>query len=324
MSNSEGRTANTQQAIMNGIINVNKPAGVTSADVVYRLRRIFRLKKIGHMGTLDPEAQGVLPVGVGQATRLTEYYGTLNKTYRAALVLGVTTDTQDATGRVLTERRAGVMRGDLERTLSCFRGDLWQIPPMYSAVRHQGRRLYELARDGIEVEREARPVRIDVLRLLAWQDGEQPRADLEVICSKGTYIRTLCHDIGAHLGCGGHMAELWRTRVGCWTLEDAWSLEKIALSFENGDWGFLQEMGWGLPLPRVEIAATRRQAFANGLATRKIEVQDSGCEEGGGEVARQEEEVVQVYCQGAFVGIGRWRGECLYPVKVMHVRDDGA
>ncbi|MCL1790782.1 MAG: tRNA pseudouridine(55) synthase TruB [Peptococcaceae bacterium] len=303
---------------LNGIINVNKPAGMTSADVVYRLRRVFRLKKIGHMGTLDPGAQGVLPVGVGQATRLTEYYGTLDKTYRTKLVLGVTTDTQDATGRVLAKGCVDVTKEDLEKALACFRGDLWQIPPMHSAVHHHGRRLYELARDGVEVPREARPIRVEKLRLLAWADGEQPRADLEVVCSKGTYIRTLCHDIGAHLGCGGHMSELWRTRVGCWTLEEAWSLEDIARTFEEGERGFLQEMGWGLPLPRVELAPARLRAFANGLNTRGVGVTGTPGVTGPPDVTGPPGEV-QVFCQGTFLGIGRWRDEGLQPVKVMQV-----
>ncbi|MCL1917363.1 MAG: tRNA pseudouridine(55) synthase TruB [Peptococcaceae bacterium] len=308
---------------MNGVINVNKGAGMTSADVVYRLRKLLRMKKIGHMGTLDPEAQGVLPVGVGQATRLTEYYSVQGKTYRATLTLGVVTDTQDGAGRVLETRRANVSREELEGVLPRFTGDLMQVPPMYSAVHHKGRRLYELARSGVTVEREARPVQVEVLRLLEWQGGEQPRASLEVACSKGTYIRTLCHDIGAHLGCGGHMSELWRIRVGCWRLEEAWTLEEIARCVDAGEYGFLQEMGYGLPLPKVEIPVSRRRAFAHGLATQCPAFQydydgrcghtADRCLDGGGNQGTH----VQVYCQGAWMGIGRWQRGCLYPVKVM-------
>ena len=270
------------------------------------------MKKIGHMGTLDPDACGVLPVGVGQATRLTEYYSAQDKTYLATLILGVSTNTQDASGQVLTSRNVDLSPGELAQALEHFCGDIWQIPPMYSAVHHEGRRLYELARSGVVVERAPRLVRINGLRMLRWREGEHPQADLEVICSKGTYIRTLCHDIGAYIGCGGHMAELWRTRVGPWTLQEAWTLEDVARDAERGDYGFLQEMGWGLPLPITHIDPWRIRGFTQGLATMCQASQfDSN------QVDAHEECVVQVRCQGVFLGIGKWRHDSLYPVKVM-------
>jgi tRNA pseudouridine55 synthase len=185
---------------------------------------------------------------------------------------------------------------------------------MYSAVRYEGRRLYDLARQGAVVERTPRPIRVDVLRLVSWQDGELPRGELEVVCSKGTYIRTLCHDIGAKLGCGGHMSRLRRTRVGCWTLEDAWTVEDIAACAEKGDYNFLHEIGFGLELPRVELAVVRRQAFANGLVTEGF---CQGIAPENLMYGTEQEKIVQVYCQGILLGIGRWQEGCLYPVKVM-------
>ncbi|MBQ2177944.1 MAG: tRNA pseudouridine(55) synthase TruB, partial [Oscillospiraceae bacterium] len=192
-----------------GIIIINKPAGWTSMDVCAKLRGIFHEKRVGHAGTLDPMATGVLPVFVGQATKAVSFAESGEKEYLARLRLGLTTDTQDTTGTVLSELPVTVTEEDLRAVLPRFTGEIEQIPPMYSAVKVQGRKLYELARKGAEVERKPRAVTIFALELLG-QTGKNEYA-LRVRCSKGTYIRTLCHDIGAVLGCGGAMSALERT-----------------------------------------------------------------------------------------------------------------
>lgn len=213
---------------MNGVLNIDKPAGMTSHDVVARVRRVAKLKRVGHAGTLDPDATGVLLVCLGTATRLSDYLADEGKAYSATLALGATTTTEDASGDMLTRTDAGgVTRADLAAVLPRFVGDIQQIPPMVSAVHHQGKRLHELAREGIVVERQARTIRIDRIQLLDFSPGEAAAATLEVECGKGTYIRTLCADIGAALGVGGHMAALRRTRVGAFTADAATPLEAL-------------------------------------------------------------------------------------------------
>ncbi len=213
---------------MNGILNVDKPAGMTSHDVVARVRRLARIKRVGHAGTLDPDATGVLLVCLGQATRLSDYLADEGKEYWAVLALGATTTTEDASGEVLTRLDAShVTEQDLAAVLPRFLGDVSQIPPMVSAVHHNGRRLYELAREGITVERAARTIRIDDIQLLDFTPGEAAQATLDVACGKGTYIRTLCADLGAAIGVGGHMARLRRTRVGAFGVEGAMPLDRL-------------------------------------------------------------------------------------------------
>ncbi len=210
----------------NGILVIDKPAGWTSHDVVAKLRGILHVKRIGHAGTLDPMATGVLPVFVGRATRAVEFAAEREKEYIAGLRLGVVTDTQDCTGTTLETHPVEVTRDQVEAILDRFRGDLQQIPPMYSAVKKDGRKLYELARRGVEVERQPRPVTIHRLELL---DQVSPTDyTLRVLCSKGTYVRTLCHDMGQALGCGGTLFSLRRTRSAGFTLEDAVTLEDVA------------------------------------------------------------------------------------------------
>ncbi len=210
----------------NGILVIDKPAGWTSHDVVAKLRGILHVKRIGHAGTLDPMATGVLPVFVGRATRAVEFAAEREKEYIAGLRLGVVTDTQDCTGTTLETHPVEVTRDQVEAILDRFRGDLQQIPPMYSAVKKNGRKLYELARRGVEVERQPRPVTIHQLELL---DQVSPTDyTLRVLCSKGTYVRTLCHDMGQALGCGGTLFSLRRTRSAGFTLEDAVTLEDVA------------------------------------------------------------------------------------------------
>ena len=214
---------------MDGVLIVNKPAGWTSHDVVAKARGILRTKKIGHSGTLDPPATGVLLLCVGRATRISDYLAAGEKEYLARAVFGEATDTQDAEGKVVSEADAsGLTKEALESALSEFRGKIKQIPPMVSAVHHEGRRLYELARKNQVVEREPRDVEVYELELLDFQPGERAKATLRAVTSKGTYVRTICHDLGERLGIGAHLAELIRLRVGRFRVKDAIALEELA------------------------------------------------------------------------------------------------
>ena len=207
-----------------GILVIDKPAGWTSMDVCAKLRGVFHEKRVGHSGTLDPMATGVLPIFIGRATRAVEFAANSDKEYIAGLKLGVIANTQDITGEILEERPADVSREQLWAVLERFTGDIEQVPPMYSAIKRNGQKLYELARAGKEVERKPRPVPIHALEVLE-QTGEDLYT-IRVRCTKGTYIRTLCHDIGQALACGGCMAFLRRTMAAGFTLEDAVSLER--------------------------------------------------------------------------------------------------
>lgn len=209
---------------MNGIVIVDKPEGWTSQDVVSKLRGVFKTRRIGHGGTLDPMATGVLPVFVGRATRGVEFFEHAEKTYEAVLRLGITTDTEDITGMVLEEKPVSVTREEFLETLNHFRGEIQQVPPMYSALKHNGQKLYDLARQGKTVERKSRTVTVYRLECLAFS-GDTAR--LLVHCSKGTYIRTLCKDIGEALGCGGCMAALRRVGAGAYSIEDAVPLREL-------------------------------------------------------------------------------------------------
>ena len=209
---------------MNGIVIVDKPAGWTSQDVTARLRRVFGTRRIGHGGTLDPMATGVLPVFVGRATRGVEFFEQAEKVYETTFVPGIATDTQDITGQVLSRQEVSVTEEQMEAVLPRFRGQILQVPPMYSALKVNGQKLCDLARKGREVPREPRPITIFELTLLGFEHGN-PR--LRVRCSKGTYIRTLCADLGEALGCGGCMGSLRRVRAGAYTLEDAVPLETL-------------------------------------------------------------------------------------------------
>ncbi len=209
---------------MNGIVIVDKPAGWTSQDVTAKLRRVFQTRRIGHGGTLDPMATGVLPVFVGRATRGVEFFEHADKVYEAELRLGVTTDTEDITGTVLQTKPVSVTEQALLDILPQFRGEIYQTPPMYSALKVDGKKLYDLARKGLEVHREPRKITIFSLELLCFSGDT---AKLRVHCSKGTYIRTLCKDIGEALGCGGCMAALRRTAAGQYAQEDAVTLDQL-------------------------------------------------------------------------------------------------
>lgn len=209
---------------MNGIVIVDKPQDWTSQDVTARLRRVFNTRRIGHGGTLDPMATGVLPVFVGRATRGVEFFEHAEKTYETVLRLGIATDTEDITGEILSRQRVDVTQEQLDEVLDRFRGEIMQIPPMYSALKVNGQKLCDLARRGKAVERQPRPVTIHELVFLGFAD-EGVR--LRVRCSKGTYIRTLCKDIGEALGCGGCMAALRRVTAGEYTIEEAVPLQEL-------------------------------------------------------------------------------------------------
>ena len=250
----------------NGVLVLDKPRDWTSHDVVARVRRLLHERRVGHGGTLDPMATGVLPVFVGRATRAVEFAMEGEKEYLAGLRLGVVTDTQDITGTVLTQCTVQDMHRDLLQVLDRFQGEILQVPPMYSAIKIKGQKLYELARKGVEVERQPRPVTIHSLELVEMES--QRDFVLRVRCSKGTYVRTLCHDIGQALGCGGTMYALRRTRAGGFGEQEAVTLEALAQAVEAGEGERLL-----LPvdrcfarLPALTVDARARERIRNGAA----------------------------------------------------------
>ncbi len=296
---------------MNGIVNVNKPLGITSHDVVYRLRRILNIKKIGHTGTLDPEAAGVLPMCVGKGTKLAELLTGADKQYLAEMTLGAVTDTQDASGEVLERFDVNVTKEDILKTVQSFVGEIEQIPPMYSAVKIDGKKLYELAREGKTVERKSRKVNIidiDVKNI----DLEKNTVSMLVDCSKGTYIRTLCEDIGKTLGCGGYMSKLTRTKSGRFCIEVAYDLDTITQMAESGNFEFLTPVEEAMPeYERITLAERNARKVRNGI---KISVQ--GLEPG--KVYRVFDE------QGEFLVIARQGEEHLEILKTFYDGSMGA
>lgn len=269
--------------MINGILNVYKEAGFTSHDVVAKLRGICRQKKIGHTGTLDPEAVGVLPVCLGSGTKLCDMLTDKSKEYEAVLLLGQVTDTQDVTGTVLEEHEVTVDEEQAVEAIRSFVGAYEQIPPMYSALKVNGKRLYELARAGKEVERKGRPVEIHSIEILS---VSLPEITFRVACSKGTYIRTLCHDIGQKLGCGGTMKSLKRTRVGIFTIDGALKLSRLE---ELAAQGRLEEKVIPVEAMFTEFPAlTVKDAFArlieNGNAFYPGQAEESVRTPDGGQV----------------------------------------
>lgn len=218
---------------LDGLLNINKQPGMTSHDVVKEVRKILGIKRVGHMGTLDPYAKGVLLVGVGKGTKMASFFLGLPKTYRATMVLGISTDTQDAWGKVIFQNNDFmVSKEDLLQVFSEFTGEIQQIPPIFSAIKYRGKPLYSYGRRGISVEIKPRKVTIKELTLVDYKDK---RVDLEICCSKGTYIRTLCNDIGKRLGCGAHLADLERTRVGEFCIEEALTLKELEEALNQGE-----------------------------------------------------------------------------------------
>ena len=269
--------------MINGILNVYKEAGYTSHDVVAKLRGICRQKKIGHTGTLDPEAVGVLPVCLGSGTKLCDMLTDKSKEYEAVLLLGQVTDTQDVTGTVLEEHEVTADEEQVVEAIRSFVGAYEQIPPMYSALKVNGKRLYELARAGKEVERKGRPVEIHNIEILS---VSLPEITFRVACSKGTYIRTLCHDIGQKLGCGGTMKSLKRTRVGIFTIDGALKLSQLE---ELAAQGRLEEKVIPVEAMFTELPAlTVKDAFArlieNGNAFYPGQAEESVRTPEGGQV----------------------------------------
>ena len=245
---------------MNGIVIVDKPAGWTSQDVTARLRRVYGTRRIGHGGTLDPMATGVLPVFVGRATRGVEFFEHAEKEYEAILVPGLTTDTEDTTGTVLTRQEVTLTEDQLLAVLPRFRGEIMQVPPMYSALKVNGQKLCDLARKGREVAREPRPITIHELTFLGFEEGN---VRLQVACSKGTYIRTLCKDIGEALGCGGCMAQLRRVTAGEYTIEEAVPLLELLDAREPE--GYLRGVDTMFRnYPAVKLTANQEARCRNG------------------------------------------------------------
>lgn len=249
--------------MVNGIINIYKEAGFTSHDVVAKLRGIVKQKKIGHTGTLDPDAIGVLPVCLGNATKLCDMLTDKSKEYEACLLLGVTTDTQDMSGRIITRQEITCTQEEARAAVLSFVGGYDQIPPMYSAIKVNGKKLYELARSGVEIERKPRRVEIPSIEII---ECNLPEIRFRVSCSKGTYIRALCADIGDKLGCGAAMKTLVRTRVGGFQLEEAWKLAEVEQMVAEGsllehivspDWVF---MGYA----KVNVKPAFEKALENG------------------------------------------------------------
>ena len=297
-----------------GIINVYKEAGYTSHDVVARLRGICGQKKIGHTGTLDPDAVGVLPVCLGNGTRLCDMLTDRRKEYIATLRLGMMTDTQDISGKVLEERDVLVSPQEVRKTILSFLGDSMQVPPMYSALKVNGKKLYELAREGKEVERSARPITVYGIEVL---EEEHPEYVFKVECSKGTYIRTLCHDIGEQLGCGGVMTKLIRSRVGEFEIEKAHTLDELQ---RLADQGILSEAI--VPVekmfedyPALVVKESSHKVIQNGNQLKKEDFLENTEEIADGKEIR-------VYShQNIFFGIYRYekRRKLFSPVKMFFV-----
>lgn len=294
---------------MNGVLNVYKEAGFTSHDVVAKLRGIVKQKKIGHTGTLDPDAEGVLPVCLGNATKLCGLLSDKEKTYEAVLLLGQTTDTQDVSGKVLSTSPVEVSEEEAREAVMSFLGDYDQVPPMYSALKVGGKKLYELAREGKEIERQARRVRILDIEI---HRMELPEITFSVSCTSGTYIRTLCQDIGERLGCGGCMKHLLRTRVDRFAVEESLRLSEIEERMREGSLGEallpVDEVFSSYPRLQMRTEADRLVHNGNPFSGQDVQEIFDG-------------ERVRVYdSTGKFVGIyGRHeeKGGLLYrPVKM--------
>ena len=295
---------------MDGILVIRKEKGYTSHDVVAKLRGILHMKKIGHTGTLDPDAEGVLPVALGRGTRLVELLTEKQKTYETVLHLGVVTDTQDMTGTVLETKPVNVTEEQVREAAASFVGDKLQIPPMYSALKVNGRKLYELAREGKTVERKPRPVTFYEIRIL---DMQLPKVRLSVTCSKGTYIRTLCPDIGEKLGCGGAMEELLRTRSGNFTLEESITLSQVEEAVKDGT---IEEK-----LVSIEDVLSGYPAvYATGEGDRLLQ-NGNPLTEALVEKSIREKNVRMYRSSGKFTGIYGWdeRKEKYVPVRMFFV-----
>lgn len=287
---------------MEGIINVYKEAGFTSHDVVAKLRGILHMKKIGHTGTLDPDAVGVLPVCVGKATKLCGLITDWDKTYEAVMLLGKTTDTQDISGNITEEKAVEADERMIIEAVSSMAGESYQIPPMYSALKVNGKKLYELARAGIEVQRAARPVYIESIRINDINLAES-LVTFTVTCSKGTYVRTLCHDIGQKLGCGACMMSLKRIRVGCFNIDDSLTLAQLEKRMESGTVeDIIIPVDEMFEYPKVTVKEEYNKLLYNGNVLDK----EAFSEEAQEFISGLSGEEYRVYdCNKTFIGIYR-------------------
>ena len=259
---------------MNGVININKPLGITSHDVVYRLRKLLSIKKIGHTGTLDPDASGVLPMCIGRATKVADMLTAQDKQYVAEVTLGSATDTLDKTGTVTETAEVNVTKADILKAVAEFVGDIEQIPPMYSAIKVDGKKLYELAREGVEIERKPRQVQIDAIEVLDI-DLNAGRFSMKIDCSKGTYIRTLCDDIGRRLGCFAHMSALERTKSGRFDISESYTLEQIEEMFGNGDVSFFTPVDAVFEeYPKLTLSSRKAKKMCNGTRVSVQGIED--------------------------------------------------
>jgi len=297
---------------VDGILNINKPSGPTSFNIVSVVKRLSGVRRVGHAGTLDPAATGVLPVCLGQGTRVIEFLVDSTKAYRAEIELGVTTDTYDASGRITQKGDpAGINRGQLESALSSFYGLIQQVPPMYSAVKYQGKPLYKLARAGIKVNRRSRPVQIHHLELIDWQ---LPVLTVEIICGKGTYIRSLAHDLGQVLGCGAHLKSLIRLRCGLFDIRDAVSVPQLEHAFRYGYW---QQFIYPIDIVLLHWTAmvVNDDAGRDIRNGRPLVLKDGDSDQGSGYLKqhileRSSENRCRVYAlDGRFLGVLRFNSE---------------
>lgn len=283
---------------MNGIINVLKPAEMTSHDVVSIMRRLLQTKKIGHTGTLDPNAVGVLPICIGKGTKVVEHLTADEKTYRCGLAFGSATDTQDRWGKTIATSEFRPSEEAVLKALEDFKGEILQVPPMYSALKVDGKKLVDLARQGIEVERQPRKQvihRIEVIRI--WEDG----LFMDVTCSKGTYIRTLCHDLGEALGCHAHMTHLIRMASGVFKIEDALTLEEISYLAESNA---IESVMHGVDAPfasytELHISSNAAYRVLSGVVTNLIAFVKE---------TPEDEQRFRIYANGEFIGIGAYSG----------------
>lgn len=305
----------------NGILNINKPEGWTSQDVVAKLRGWLHIRRVGHTGTLDPMATGVLPVCFGKATRIIEYYDDDFKTYEAEMKLGMVTDTLDITGTVLETKPVDVSEDDVIQTIDSFRGWITQIPPKYSALKVNGKPLYKYAREGVEVEIKSRKIYVEEIQPVEVNLGEN-RILFRVTCSKGTYIRTICDDIGKKLGCGGTMTSLQRTQSGCFRVEDARTLPEILeMTDEELERCVIPMDETLVHLGRIELKSMESVPFYyNGreIDTGYVNVLASPAVPEAMQKESRLGDKYRVYDpEGKFLGISSLRENTLYPEKVI-------
>ncbi|MCD5410411.1 MAG: tRNA pseudouridine(55) synthase TruB [Clostridiales bacterium] len=275
---------------MDGVINILKPPGMTSHDVVSFVRKTLNMKKVGHTGTLDPNAAGVLPICIGQGTKVSQFILDSVKSYRAELTLGLTSDTQDSYGVISKQKETDFDVETIRNAILSFKGDYMQTPPMYSAVRMNGKKLYELAREGIEVERKSRLVHIESIEIIYLKDN---KVLFDVTCSKGTYVRTLCHDIGAKLGCGGIMSFLLRTKTGPFDLSTSVVLEEFRQNAEK----YILPIDFPLlHLGRIDINPRVAKLALNGARISYLDFLSR-------EPNIVTEDILKIYLESKFIGI---------------------